>query len=243
MNNRTGLILILSLAGAGCAFWLMQIGGNDTQKSALRHRETAARVLAEYIADHNPGDSVIVASNPFTKTAGRDPGIYLFNEAGIDGLNKGFPADTSLVNEFPELRHEALVNPGAVYVNPQTTTPLSFLVAEDSFDQLAGKFPNYKVIVSLIGIPVGFQKSEIWRNGKGPKLALLFPDWRVLGKTQTVQSAFNSGRIIAAVMNKPGAPLEVDSHSSDYKKEFSKRFLLLTPQNIGSVIQAHPELF
>ena len=243
MKSRPGLILILALTGAGFAVWLNLPGRDDSQRSALRQRETATRVLAEYIADRNPGDSVLVASNPFTKTEGRDPGIYLFDEAGIAGLNKGFPDGTSLTIDVPELRRQALSDPGSVYVRPQTTTPLSFLVAEDSFDQLSHKFPDCKIIVSLIGIPVGFQESEIWRNRNGTKLALIFPDWRVFGKPQTVHAALKSGQIIAAIMNKPGAPLEVDSRSSGYREEFSKRFILLTPDNADTMIQKHPELF
>ena len=56
-------------------------------------------------------------------------------------------------------------------------------------------------------------------------------------------SAFASGRIIAAVMPKPGAPPEIESGSRDHADEFAARFLLITRENVEQMVQDHPELF
>src|SRR5262249_37322780 len=153
---------------------------------------------------------------------------------------KGFGNAGQLRVVFPELRSEFNQNPQSVYIDPKTTTPLSYLVAENSFGALAKQSPDCEIIISLIGLPVGVTRSEIWRNASGLKFALLLPDWRVLGDRETVRSVFKAGKILAAVLNKPNAPPENAPVGSDVKTEFEQRFLLVTPENIDELCKAFP---
>ena len=245
MKNSLWPISILLLLALGARFgvWTYRHYAYGTRKAALTHREVATRVLAEYVASHYPGKRALVMSNPFTQKKGQPNQIYSYEEAGINGLRKGFGNAANLKVVFPDLRPEFTRNPQAVYIDPKTTTPLSYLVTENSFGDLAKQNPECQIIISLIGLPLGVKQSEIWRNAGGPGFALLLPDWRVLGDPETVRDAFKSGKIIAAVMNKPGAPPENSPLGADVRAEFDKRFLLATPENLDQLYNAFPKLF
>jgi len=98
-------------------------------------------------------------------------------------------------------------------------------------------------VVSLIGLPANLAPLEQWHKANGPKLALLLPDLRLLGDRAAIREAFKSGKITAAVLNKPGAPAESTKLGGNLKLEFEQRFILLSPANIDSLQKAFPQLF
>lgn len=203
----------------------------------------ATRVLAEYVAAQHPGKRVLVISNPFTRERGHSPQIYAYEEAGIAGLRKGLGNAQPMKVVFPALRPEVGRKPGSVYVDPKTTTPLSFLVAEDAFDALAKENSDFDIVVSLIGLPVNVSRAGIWQNPAGPKFALLLPDLRFIGQPEAVRAAIKSGKIVGAVLKKPGAPPEATPVDGDYKSEFAKRFVLATTETVDQLLQVYPQLF
>jgi hypothetical protein len=234
------IAVILAIAVVG---WFFQRQRNAPQRAALSSRELATQVMAEYLAQHSQRKPVLVISNPFTQKAGRNPQIYAFEEAAIRGLKKGLGPSTPMKVVFPELRPEVIRDPNSVYVDPKTKTPLSFLVGEGSFDKLAKENPDHDIIVTLIGLPVSLDRVEIWSKPSVPQFALLLPDWRFVGNKEAVQRAVKSGKVIAAVVNKPGAPPESVPITGELKEEFAKRFLLVTNENIDQLVQTHPQLF
>ena len=241
--HRASLILGLIGAGTAVGIWFYQHFANPSEQAAVTHREVATRVLAEYLAAHYPGKAALVMSNPFRQKKGQPKQIYVFEEAGIRGLRKGFSKPAIFRVVFPELRAECYQNPQSIYVDPKTTTPLSYLVAENSFNVLAQQNPDCEIIISLIGLPVGLKQTELWRKSGAPRFALLLPDWRTLGDSEMVRAAFQSGKLIAAVLNKPGAPPEDARSDADVRTEFEKRFLLVTVENIDQLRRAYPKLF
>ena len=46
-----------------------------------------------------------------------------------------------------------------------------------------------------------------------------------------------------AVLNRPGAPSVGSTGSGDDRSEFHRRFVLVTPENVGAGLQAFPGLF
>ena len=65
----------------------------------------------------------------------------------------------------------------------------------------------------------------------------------MVGNQAAIRTAFKSGKIVAAVVNKPGTPPDDTPVSAEYQGEFSKRFLLVTVANIDGLTQAYPRLF
>ena len=197
---------------------------NRTNRAPLSHREIAAQVLAEHLKKTAAPKSVIVISNPFAEQAGRGADAYTFQKASEDGLRRGFGSEVELKIAFPKLKGAA----GSVHSDPNVTTPMSYLVTDDSFDELVRENPNGDIFISLIGLPMN--TLSMLANQK--RFAFVLPDFKLLGDPGSVRQVFKSGKVAAAVIPKPGAPPADAISASDYKAEFEKRFILVTPQNV-----------
>ena len=240
MNGKLISLLALSLVVLGGWFYSRR----SPQQNALLTRELATLGLAEHLSRNFPGQRALVVSNPFTQRKGLAKEVYTYEQAGIRGLQKGFAGKVTVeAVAFPELKSEAQKDPRSVFIDPATTTPLSYLVAEGAFDALSKQHPNCDLIVSLVGLPVDLSLVEIWQKNGAPKFALLLPDLRVLGDAAAVMAAVKSGKLAAFVLNKPSAPPEQTAHGKDRAQEFNRRFILVTPQNIEQVAQDYPQLF
>ncbi len=242
MKQWPWLLAIILAAVAGGYFYLR--GHRDEQRQALLYREAATRVLANFITEKAAGKKALIVSNPFTLGSGRSSEIYEFERAGIGGLQKGFGGKIPYEIVFPALRPEAEKDPENVYVDPQTTTPLSFLMTQDAFDKLAREHPASKLMVSLVGLPFQLDKVDIWKKGSDIQLCLLLPDWRFIGSHQAIREAFASGKILAAVVNKPDAPSgESAAKNRDFQKAFDEQFLLITSENLDRIANQYPDIF
>ncbi|MFO1501249.1 MAG: hypothetical protein U1G07_23145 [Verrucomicrobiota bacterium] len=230
------------LAAAGAIWWYFH-WRTAPWHPALTAREAATRVLAEYLAGQYPQASALVVGNPFTQRSGQSAEIYAFEQASIRGLVQGFGSPAKVRVVFPELRRAFLEQPGSVFIDPKTTTPLSYLVADDAFDRLVATNANATLVVSLIGVPVQIRDSALWRDHPHQRLALLLPDWRLVGDRESVRTAFKSGKMVAAVMQRPGAPAIDQTRSRDYREAFQRRFLLVTRENIDELLSTYPQLF
>ena len=206
-------------------------------------REIATRGLAGYLAQTQPGRRVLVFSNPFASEANTEPAIVKMEEAGIRGLQEGWKGKLNMVAiALPELKAGARGNPGAFITDPETTTPLSYLVAPGAFDNQAKLHPGCDLVVSLIGLPADLDRCEIWTRSGPPTFALLLPDLAVIGGTEAVRQAVKSGKLIAFILRRPGAPSDSEPVTSDSLAEFQKRFVLVTQDNFEEVLKSNPEL-
>ncbi len=236
---------MVALCGLGIAlaFWFYQKRGGSARGDALEHRESATRVLGQYLASHYSGQRALVISNPFTREKGRQSEIYKFEEAGIRGLKEGLGQRVKMEVDFPALREEALRDPRSVRMDPRTTTPLSYLVAEDAFARLIEQHADCEIVVSLIGLPANFGAQEVWKKAPPPRFALLLPDWRMVGNQQAIGRAFAAGKVVAAVINKPGAPDEIAATIGNSQEEFDRYFLFATPENVDRLLENYPQAF
>ena len=194
MKRPVFLLLVLAaiLLGLGAWFWFR----SSPAANALAIREIATRGLADYLTHHQIGTRVLVLANPYVHQSGMKPKIVATEEAGIRGLTEGLKATPSLGTiAFPELKPEARDNPRSVYIDPQATTPLSFLVATDSFDQALAAHSECDVVVSLIGLPVELDQVKCWQRAGSPRFALLLPDLRIIGNRDDVQRALQKRQV------------------------------------------------
>jgi hypothetical protein len=235
------LLFILAMGLVEAQFHLLRnlVGGRP-----LGQRELATQFLGQYLAFHYPGKHAIVLSNPFTTQPGHPREIYQYEEAGLRGLRRGLGKAVPIEQVvFPDLRPEALKDPHSVAVDHNTTTPLSYLVADDALDKLARQHPGAEILVSLIGLPANVRLTETWKTSNPRKLALLLPDLGMVGKRSAIRDTVKSGKIAAMVLNKPGAPPEDHPLGKDLQREFDQRFLLVTPETVDLCLQAYPRLF
>jgi hypothetical protein len=232
------LLAVLLLAGAifSSLRYLPLSGDGWAKRTALMRREIALRVLGEFVAREFPGRKVLVVSNPFTRQKTHHS-VADFEEAGLRGLKKGWANRIQLQGiGFPELKPALAKNPSHGRIDPQTTTPLSFMTTDSAWDDLLQSYPDTDVVVSLIGLPATLHRLEIWRQPK-PHFALLLPDLRMIGDSTGVKEAFRSGKLAAAVLEKPGAPPESAPMNRDYLAEFNQRFVLITAANADTLLE------
>jgi hypothetical protein len=240
MKQKLLLLVVALVLGVG--LWLFLRSG--PHRNALLNRELATRGLAEYLASRQPGQRALVLSNPFTRQKGLEAGVYAQEEAGIRGLREGFGRQIVLGSiGYPELKPEAEANPLALVGDKETSTPLSYLVAEDAFDKLIDAHPDCGVVVSLVGLPADLGRVQAWKRAGSPKFALLLPDLRMIGDAAAVRASLVTGKLVAFVALKPGAPPGSVAPGSDHRAEFDKRFLLVTADNVDQMIQQYPQLF
>jgi hypothetical protein len=197
----------------------------------LVEREIAVRVLAEHLSKTVKPKSVLLVSNPFAQLPNQKRYVYIFQSAAESGAKKGFSADTKIDVVFPKLRPEATDKNSNLYVDPRTRTPLSFLVAENSFDEVIRAHPGCDLVLSVIGMPLDTAGLPSWNRAGAPKFALLLPDFNLMGGPQPIRRAFQSGKLAAAVVMRPGAPPPSDAIYGDYQTEFQRRFILVTAEN------------
>lgn len=245
MNTKlkAALVVVLLAVAAFIGGRLFWSGDRVVGRHAVTRRELALRVLGEYLAGLGSGQQAVIVSNPFTQRPGQPGEVLAFEAAGIEGLKRGWGQKVKLAGVFfPELSPAALADPGAVSMPPGATTPLSFLTAEGAWDALLKKYPGTELVVSLIGLPADPPALELWQQPK-PQLALLLPDLRLIGDRAAVKAAFGRGKLVAAVMNRPGAPPESAAHEADYRAEFANHFVLVTAENLDAVLAIYPGLF
>jgi hypothetical protein len=235
------LLLIAMVFGGLAAHFLL---GDSPHRNALRARQLATRSLAEFIARTHSGHRVLVVSNPFTQRRGIAREIIETEEAGIRGLREGFGKAVAVgAIGYPALKPEALENPRSLISDVETTTPLSYLVADDAFDKLAEGHADCDIIVSLVGLPANLSECETWQAAGARKFALLFPDLRIIGDTAAVQRALQSGKLLAFLLRKPGGVDDQRPLGKDLQAEFDKRFVLVSAENVEQVRSKYPNLF
>lgn len=235
------VLLILSLGLVEAQFHILR---GLFSSRPLGQRELAMRFLGQYLARQYPGGRAIVLSNPFSNLAGQPREIYEYEKAGVRGLRQGLGTAVRIEGVvFPELKPGALEHPRAAGIDRATTTPLSYLVADNALDKVARQYPQAEILVSLIGLPVNVRQTRTWQAAGGKKFALLLPDLRMVGNQAAIGQAVRSGKIAAMVLNKPGAPPEDQPLGRDAQTEFDQRFLLITPTSIERYLQAYPRLF
>ena len=211
---------------------------------ALGQRELATQVLGRYLAEKYRGKRAIVFSNPFTQRRGQPREVYQFEKAGLQGLRRGWGSAVTLeAVVFPEIRPEFLSNPATVYIDPATTTPVSYVTTERAWNTICQQHPGADILVSLIGLPVNLEQTEAWRREGSPAFALLLPDLRMVGDRAMIRQAVMTRKIAAMILHKPGAPPEDQPLGRDLKMEFDQRFLLVTAETVDQYLKVFPKLF
>ena len=232
-----GLALLAGLA----AWWFFR---ETPQRNTLRTRELATWGLADHLARTLPGRRVVVLSNPFVQRSETAAAVREAEAAGLRGLKRGFgPALALEAVAFPPLKPGAETNPRAFFIDPETTTPLSYLVAPDAFDRVVQAHPQSELVISLIGLPVDLGRVACWRGEGPPRFALLLPDLRLIGDVAVLRGALARGKIAALVLARPGAPDAQLAPQGDLAAEFERRFVLVTSNSLEQIARTYPGLF
>lgn len=211
MNAKRTFLAICAVVGVVVAMGAFLVRPSGARGDALAVRQQAMELLGARIAELRPGSQVLALSNPFTRETGFLDERNQYERAGLRGLREGLGRRSSVTVVFPEIRPDYFTDPQSVVIPPESSTPLSFLMRAASVNELADAHPECRVIVSLIGLPVGVERLKIWEEQDPRSFALLLPDLRVLGPAPRAVEAFQRGKLLAAVVmdSESNAPLVV----------------------------------
>jgi hypothetical protein len=236
------LLLGVLLMVAGALSYRAWQHGRPDWRGAAAERERATRLLGEHLARVAPGKHGLILANPFAGQPGHPREIVLFDDAGVRGLQASTRGTLHWDNiARPSVRPEFGRDPASVYIDPETTTPLSFLVTGAELDRILALHAQAQVVASLIGLPVDITRSAAWQKTSPIVFALVFPDFRLLGAQAEVQAAFKSGKILAAVLARP-EPTPLGAAAPPVQ-DGSDRFLLVHAGNLDRVLSQYPKLF
>ncbi len=239
-SGHAGALLVVLI---GLAFGLAGCSPAEERQAGAR-RECVFERLGTEIARRHPGAKVLLVGNPFAAKPGADASFRDAEEASVRGLKRGLGNAVSMVGlVHPALRPEAEANPQSVPIPAGATTPISFLTVPGAWDQLQKAAPMADTWVSLVGFPADLTETRAWTDLKGPQWVMFLPDWRIVGSREALRSAFANGRLLMAVLSKPGAPPESEPMSRNHDEEFDRRYLLVTLGNLDALIGEWPQLF
>ena len=197
---------------------------SDIMKNETRFACSKATVLGQYLAQKYPGKKVLIICNQgFEKNKRTQKIINALRQAVCSEAN----ADTIKVKAPTKdmLDH-----------NGNLVIPLEEVMTPADFDAAVTAHPDCQVIVSMIGLPREKAKMKFW-NDKNKHLAML--NANIFDQKNDIKA----GRIVAAVSFKPGVKFTEDPAPADPRKAFDKRYLLITPDNIGHLKKEYPNLF
>ena len=186
-NKKTISIIVVIIILSSYLFFY------DKNKSiALGKRHNLTFVLGKEIKKRFPDKNILILANPFKKHSFSD-----FDSKGIEGIKDALSGSTDVQVAYPEIYPQFKNNPGSALLPNDTKTPLSYMVNPASLDNIMQKFPNHTMVVSLIGIPMGIQKTKLWASTKH-SIALIEPDMRIIGNVNLVKKSFATGKISLA---------------------------------------------
>lgn len=189
------IVAVTALLGAAVWGWLRL--PSKAVRDALGERAEVVRVLAAALAAQRPG-AVVVVTNPFAQRSGAPEEARLFERAALETIRRVFNG-RRVVEVVATLTPEAERNPSAILIPSSATTPLSYMIPADAFERVARSHADCPLLLSLVGLPAGIERTAWWRSTNGPALGLLLPDFRVIGPPEEARQAFERGRILAAI--------------------------------------------
>jgi hypothetical protein len=180
--NR-GLLMLLVLGLTGC--------GSRIDKQIADPRARALKQLVEAIPAAYNGKKALVVVNPLGKGQRE---VAALEAVTLEALDKVLNGRLSVTTATPALRPGATENPAGFKIPPGSTAPISFLMADDAFSQLAAKHPKASLIISLVGYPVGGLRQS------HPPAVLLFPDVQAFESKEAMLTGFADGHLLAFVL-------------------------------------------
>jgi len=230
--------LVLGLGGVwGC-------GPRESRLSGARRALVLERLTLAAV-ERVSGGGVLVIGNPFAHGPGANGLLRQADDEAVDGVKRALArAGGRYVGlAVPRLREEARRDPTQVALPPGASTPLSFMTEAGAWDGLRAAHPDAGLWISLIGVPADLATTRAWTDAGGPRWALYLPDLRLLGGAEGVGEAFRSGRLVAMVLAKPGAPPESEPMKADPAEEFDRRHILVTADRFEAVRLGWPGMF
>lgn len=219
-----GLLIVVIICGVAMMYRTGVFGGSNEARREQENKFTSSQgvILGQYLAKNCPG-KVLVLAEPDYKTS-------TYTKMLVDGLKEGLGAGADVVVDTVTIPGQKAANPEMPEMMPLMDT----MTAKD-FDAAVDSHPDCKVIVSMIGLPRDMARMKLWKQKDAPKVALF-------SAYGNLKALIARGMVVAVTMAKPKADYE-SSYPGDAQEAFDMRYVLVTTQNIESVLGKYKNLF
>ncbi|NLF16977.1 MAG: hypothetical protein GX595_06940 [Lentisphaerae bacterium] len=226
------------------ALWSMSGGGSSNEQVVDREiafQKIGGKKLGLYLAEKHSGGKVLILTEPKLGAQAGKPNPL------IEGLKEGLGTALTVVGEVsPEVpadKAKAFAAEMPMEGAPdgampgEMMPPLEYWFSAKIFDDLVGKQSGFDVLVTTIGLPQDARNSKILRDKDRPKIAVLN------GSIYDLKAAIRPDMIVGAITYNPKAEYDDKPVPKDLDEAFNKRFLLVTPDNLGQVVSTNPDIF
>jgi len=125
-------------------------------------------------------------------------------------------------------------------MGPEAMGGAEMFLTADKFDQIIEDNPECTMVISTLGLPMDYQRMKFWRKKAAERPQLVLVDAYVWDLKKAIQV----GAIAAVVQYKPDAEYKPNEDVPDNVDEaFTKRFILLTPENVEEMNKKYAGLF
>ena len=221
-----------------------------------RYRRARAWKLGKYLAQAYPGSKALIIVRPqmprppeLSAEQGNTPRKSLL----VEGLREGFGESITVVDVVaPELparmqktfERAASVPPsedpdGMIWEPAMMMEDGDWLTAT-SFDKLVQRYKSRcDLIVTTTGLPRDITNMTFWRMRSRPKLAVAVAN----GPLEQLRVALEKKAVSGLVTLRPNAVFDGQKPPEDLEEVFAKRYLLVTGENVGTILAQHGNLF
>jgi hypothetical protein len=227
-----------------CALSHIVTSGGPSQKSVMktqmRYVEVSTEKLGQYLAEKYPGKKALLIVSPMAK----------INQANADaltsGLKRGLDGKITIVAEVspePPKMPNMPAGPQGKSMPPGAEMmmmgPIEFWLTPEKFDaMLEPHLKNVDLVITTIGLPMEVGKLKFWQvKPQPPKMVI------ASGNISNLAEAIKAGYVAAAVTFNPKATYDNQKPPSNLDDAFSKRYLLVTPENVEQTVKEFPNLF
>ena len=227
-----------------CALLHIVTSGGPSQKSVMktqmRYVEVSTEKLGQYLAEKYPGKKALLIVSPIAK----------INQANADaltrGLKRGLKGKITIVAEIspePPQMPNLPAGPQGRRLPPgagmMMMGPIEFWLTPEKFDaMLEPQLKNVDLVITTIGLPMEVGKLKFWQIKPQPAKMVI-----ANGNISNLAEAIKTGYVAAAVTFNPKATYDNQKPPSNLDAAFSKRYLLVTPENVEQTVKEFPNLF
>ena len=219
-------MIIILICGLGIFLKYGKSADPETYVQAnLQFQKSSGYTLAQYLGKGLSGAQVLVILD---KSNNDDP----IQKALIKGIEKGFEdTDNDIVYVTPNVKIPK--------IKGQPKKNIMDVTKANDINLLLGKYPNCKILITLIGLPKDIQNLNLiktfqLRPEKAVKIGFLN------GGIENLPAYIKAGFISAATFPDPIKKYNMQLPSSDMKETFDMQFLLITPQNVEMIAKKYP---
>jgi hypothetical protein len=242
-------MVVVMVCALGILIQTGMFGDYSTSKiiaNEMVYAKAGAYIPGKYIGEKFPGSKILFLVDD-EKYNSRQKEI-------IESFKEGLAGKAEIIGSEcprplpPAPTEEAIAAEGAATTPPIQQGPIDSMmmmpIQETMTAQVVNdimlKYPKANMLVTFVGFPRDIENMDIWHEEDTEKMVKVAV---VSGDIYQLKPAFARKQAAAVVAYSPKAKFDESKAPSDMQAAFDKRYLLITLENIESILTEYPGLF